>query len=75
MSVKTEIRKSVGRGKFDAKALAEARGVTVRTARLQLRELADEGVVEPVGTEKVTNEDGKPQRGRPRHLYRVASGK
>lgn len=75
MSVKTEIRKTVGRGKFDARKLAEARGVTVRTARVTLRDLAADGTVEVVGTEKVTDDEGNPARGRPRTLYRVTAGK
>lgn len=75
MSVKTEIRKSVGRGKFTAGALAEAKGVTVRTARANLRALEAEGIVEVVGTEKVTDDEGTALRGRPRNLFRVTSGK
>lgn len=75
MSVKTEIRKSVGRGKFTAAALADAQGIQVRTARTKLRALADEGIVEIVDTQKVTDDEGTPLRGRPRHLFRVTAGK
>lgn len=75
MSTKTEIRKQVGRGKFTTKAFAEAREVSVATARKQVRDLLSEGALEVAGTEKVTDAEGNPQRGRPRFQYRVTQGK
>lgn len=76
MTTKTELRKTVGRGKFTSVEFAEALEVSRPTARQHLRKLAEEGVIEPLGeTQKVLNEDGEPQRGRPRHVFRVAKGK
>lgn len=76
MLSKTAIRKSVGRGKFTVGAFAEGTEVSTPTARRRLAELVSEGIVERLDdTEKVLDEDGEPQRGRPRHLYKVAKGK
>lgn len=73
---KTEARKALGRGKFTTVEAAEALSVTRPTARRQLKGLVDAGVIEALPeTQKVTNDDGEPQRGRPRQVYRVASGK
>lgn len=76
MLSKTQVRKAVGRGKFSAADLASAIDVSAASARRTLRALVSEGVVEPQeDTEKIVGEDGEPHRGRPRHLFKVASGK
>lgn len=76
MTTKTELRKTVGRGKFTSVEFAEALEVTRPTARQALRKLVAEGVVEALPeTQKVLDADGEPQRGRPRQVFRVASGK
>lgn len=75
MQTKTELRKSVGRGKFTAQTLAEAADISAVAARRRLRNLLAEGIVERTeDVEKVTNKVGD-QRGRPRHTFRVAKGK
>lgn len=76
MASKTELRKTVGRGKFTSVEFAEALEVSRATARIKLRKLAEEGVIEVLPeTQKVLDAEGEPQRGRPRHVFRVAKGK
>lgn len=76
MATKTEIRKTVSRGKFTSVEYAEKFEVTRATARQALRKLVAEGIVEALDeTQKVTDAEGEPQRGRPRQVFRVASGK
>lgn len=76
MQTKTELRKTVGRGKFTSVEFAEALGVTRQTARKALTALAAEGTVEVLPeTQKVLDAEGEPQRGRPRKVFRVAKGK
>jgi predicted ArsR family transcriptional regulator len=75
-SPKTALRKTVGRGKFTALTLSEAEGISARAARKRLAALVEQGIVERLPeTEKVTDDEGAPQRGRPRAVYRVATGK
>lgn len=75
-ATKTDIRKTVSRGKFTRVEFEQAFGVTAPTARRQLRALSEAGVIEPLDeTQKVTDDEGEPQRGRPRQVYRVAKGK
>lgn len=76
MVTKTELRKTVGRRKFTSVDFADALEVTRPTARQTLRKLVAEGVIEALPeTQKVLNDEGEPQRGRPRQVFRVASGK
>jgi predicted ArsR family transcriptional regulator len=76
MLTKTEARKAVGRGKFTSVKFAEALDVSRASARRRLRSLTEAGVIEALDeTEKVTDDQGDAQRGRPRQVYRVASGK
>jgi predicted transcriptional regulator len=75
IATKTALRKSVGKGKFTSVEFAEAAEVTRPTARKQLAKLVDQGIIVKLDeTSKVTNVKGD-QRGRPRHTYKVASGK
>lgn len=75
MQTKTELRKTVGRGKFTSDVFAEAANVSRPAARARLRRLEADGLIERLPeTEKVTNKNGD-QRGRPRHAFRVAKGK
>jgi response regulator of citrate/malate metabolism len=75
MLTKTALRKAVGRGRFTVADLAEAQGTARVTARQKLAKLEAEGLVERVGTRKVTTESGEFGRGRPATIYKVASGK
>lgn len=76
METKTAIRKTIGRRKFTSVEFAEAAEVSRPIARRRLRKLVEDGVVEDLGeTAKVLNENGEPQRGRPRRVFRVAAGK
>lgn len=76
MQTKTAIRKSLGRGKFTSVDFAEAAEVSRPAARRRLRNLVESGVLVALDeTVKVTDEDGKAQRGRPRTAYKVAKGK
>jgi predicted ArsR family transcriptional regulator len=70
---KTQVRKAVGRGKFTPDDLSQALSISRRAARGRLAKLVEAGAVVALDeTAKVTDEDGKPQRGRPRKVYRVA---
>lgn len=77
LSTKTEVRKAVGRGKFTVSDLAEAREVTVKSARANVARLLSEGAIERLDeTQKnIDPESGKALRGRPAHLFRVVKGK
>lgn len=75
MQTKTAIRRTVGRGKFTSLEFAEAADVSRPAARRRLAKLVAEGVIVKLDeTAKVTNVVGD-QRGRPRQVFRVASGK
>lgn len=75
MQTKTSLRKTVGRGKFTAGDLAKAAELSAPVARRRLAQLVEAGVVTKLDeTQKVTDADGNPHRGKPRDLYRV-SGK
>jgi predicted ArsR family transcriptional regulator len=76
MLTKTQVRKTIGRGKFTSVEAAEALEVSRPTARRTLRALVEAGVIEALDEhQKVTDEDGEAQRGRPRQVFRVAKGK
>lgn len=76
MLTKTDVRKTVSRGKFTSVEFAEKVGVSRTTARAKLRALVAEGIIEPLDeTRKVLDAEGEPQRGRPRQVFRVVSGK
>ncbi|MCA1799778.1 MAG: hypothetical protein LC650_00605 [Actinobacteria bacterium] len=76
MQTKTEVRKTVGRGKFTSVEFAEALELQRPAARARLRGLVEAGVIEPLPeTQKVLDAEGEPQRGRPRQVFRVAKGK
>jgi len=76
VATKTELRKTVGRGKFTSVEAAEAFGVSRATARAKLRALAADGLIEPLDeTRKVLDAEGEAQRGRPRQVFRVTKGK
>lgn len=73
---KTTIRKNVSRGKFTVNDFAEGIGRSTKTARSYLDALVEAGHVERLDeTQKVTNEDGVPTRGRPAQVFRVTKGR
>lgn len=75
MQTKTALRKAVGRGKFTSVDFAAAAEVSKPVARRRLNALVEAGVLVRLDeTAKVTNKAGD-QRGRPRQVFRVASGK
>ena len=70
---KTQARKAFGRGKFILAEAQEALGVSRVTVTKVIQSLIEQGLVERLDErQKVTDENGEPQRGRPRHVYRVA---
>lgn len=76
MVTKTELRKTVGRGKFTSVELSESFEIGRPAARAKLRALVADGIVEALPeTQKVLDAEGEPQRGRPRQVFRVAKGK
>lgn len=76
MQSKTTLRKTIGRGKFTSIEFAEAANVSRPVARRRLNQLASEGLVEVLDeTQKVTDAEGTPLRGKPRKIYKVAAGK
>lgn len=75
MQTKTAIRKGVTRGKFTSVDYAQAAKVSGPVARRRLARLVEDGILVKLDeTAKVTNKAGD-QRGRPRFVYKVASGK
>lgn len=75
MQTKTALRKAVGRGKFTSVNFAQSAEVSGPVARRRLARLVEDGTLVRLDeVAKVTNKEGD-QRGRPRFVYKVASGK
>jgi predicted ArsR family transcriptional regulator len=72
MTSRTELLRDLGRSEFTVRQMADRVGVTVETARSRIARYVDEGLLER--TDEVlqyVDTAGRPQRGRPAHLYRV----
>ena len=72
MTTRSQLLRDLGRDEFTVRQMADRVGLTVEAARSRLTRYVDEGLV--VRTSEVlqyVDDAGRPQRGRPSHLYRV----
>jgi predicted ArsR family transcriptional regulator len=72
MTTRTELLRDLGRSEFTVRQMADRVGVTVEAARSRLSRYLDEGLVERTpDVVQYVDDAGRPQRGRPAHLYKV----
>ena len=72
MTTRTELLRDLGRTEFTVRQMADRVGVTVETARSRIARYLDAGLVERTSdVVQYVDAAGRPQRGRPAHLYRV----
>jgi len=72
MSSRTDLLRTLGRGEFTVRQAADRTGLSVESARGRITKYCDAGLV--VRTPEVlqyVDDEGRPMRGRPAHLYRV----
>ncbi len=72
MTSRTELLRDLGRTEFTVRQMADRVGVRVETARSRISRYVDEGLIErTTDVLQYVDDQGRPQRGRPSHLYRV----
>jgi predicted ArsR family transcriptional regulator len=72
MSDRTDLLRKLGKSEFTVRQLADRTGLSVESARGRISKYLDDGLV--VRTSDVlqyVDDEGRPMRGRPAHLYRV----
>jgi len=72
MEKRTTLLRDLGRTEFTVRQMSDRTGLSVEAARGRLARYLDAGLVER--TEDVlqyVDDEGRPMRGRPAHLYRV----
>ena len=72
MQNRTELLRTLGRTEFTVRQMADLTGLTVESARGRISKYLDDGLV--VRTSDVlqyVDDEGRPMRGRPAHLYKV----
>ena len=66
------VLRDLGRTEFTVRQLADRAGVSIEAARGRISRYVDEGLVERTPyVQQYVDDAGRPQRGRPAHLYRV----
>jgi predicted ArsR family transcriptional regulator len=72
MATRTELLQDLGRSEFTVRQMAERAGVSIEAARSRLSRYLEQGLVERTSDVlQYVDAKGRPQRGRPSHLYRV----
>jgi len=72
MATRTELLHDLGRSEFTVRQMAERAGVSIEAARSRLSRYLEQGLVErTTDVLQYVDDEGRPQRGRPSHLYRV----
>jgi predicted ArsR family transcriptional regulator len=72
MTTRTQLMRDLGRNEFTVRQMADRVGVSIEAARSRLSRYVDEGLVErTTDVLQYVDDAGRPQRGRPAHLYRV----
>ena len=67
-----QILRDLRRTEFTVRQLADRAGVSVEAARSRITRYVDEGlVVRTPYVQQYVDDEGRPQRGRPAHLYQV----
>lgn len=71
-TTRTRLLRDLGRSEFTVRQLAERAGVSMEAARSRLTRYLADGLVERTDDVlQYVDDAGRPQRGRPSHLYRV----
>jgi len=72
MSTRTELLRTLGRTEFTVREMADRTGLSVESARGRITRYLDAGLVERTpDVQQYVDDEGRPMRGRPAHLYRV----
>jgi hypothetical protein len=72
MSDRTELLRALGRTEFTVRQMAELTGLSVESARGRISKYLDDGlVIRTSDVVQYVDDEGRPMRGRPAHLYRV----
>jgi predicted ArsR family transcriptional regulator len=72
MTTRSQLLRDLGRTEFTVRQMADRSGVTIEAARSRLSRYLDEGLVERTPeVVQYVDDEGRPQRGRPAHLYKV----
>ena len=72
MSNRTELLSALGRDEFTVRQMADLTGLSVESARGRISKYLDAGlVVRTSDVVQYVDDEGRPMRGRPAHLYRV----
>jgi predicted ArsR family transcriptional regulator len=72
MITRTQLLRDLGRNEFTVRQMADRAGVSIEAARSRLSRYVDDGLVERTSDVlQYVDDEGRPQRGRPAHLYRV----
>jgi predicted ArsR family transcriptional regulator len=72
MNTRTQLLRDLGRTEFTVRQMADRVGVSIEAARSRLTRYVEDGLVERTSDVlQYVDDDGRPQRGRPAHLYRV----
>jgi len=72
MTTRTELLRSLGRDEFTVRQMADLTELSVESARGRISKYLDAGlVVRTPYVVQYVDDEGRPMRGRPAHLYRV----
>jgi len=72
MSDRTELLRALGRTEFTVRQMADLTGLSVESARGRISKYVDAGlVIRTSDVVQYVDDEGRPMRGRPAHLYRV----
>jgi predicted ArsR family transcriptional regulator len=72
MSTRTELLRTLGRTEFTVREMADRTGLSMESARGRITQYLDAGLVERTpDVLQYVDDEGRPMRGRPAHLYRV----
>jgi len=72
MNNRSDLLRTLGRTEFTVRQMAERTGLSVESARGRISKYRDEGlVVRTTDVVQYVDDEGRPMRGRPAHLYRV----
>lgn len=72
MTTRTDLLRTLGSTEFTVRQMADRAGVSVEAARSRIHRYIDQGIVECTPyVQQYVDDAGRPQRGRPAHVYKV----
>jgi len=72
MNSRTDLLRKMGQTEFTVRQLADRTGLSVESARGRISRYLDDGlIVRTPDVLQYVDDEGRPMRGRPAHLYRV----